>query len=375
MNRIINWQTLPFVAFFGSCVLLLLSLGVLWRAHVVSHRRVAVVCPEKKNVSSTKDAVIDNRSANDETNGASPVGEGDIQCKNVNVDRGDVRIGDVVEHTFQLFNAAQETRHILNVKPGCSCTKVSHFSKEIGPQSEGEVTVVIDTTGMPNLRQSSVLIETDDPKVPRLNPLVACHVLPAVEAAPAQFQFVRDKTSGTFPTTTFELTGLYEGETISLGEIHPSDPMIVVNKLASTEGEPLRIEVTVKPEIAAGITLAHLLIDIEGSLQKSMRLPLSVINGLKLKAEPTQLDLAMGKEAQTVEFTLKTLDGSSLAVKSAKLEGKPLHIVPEQIADGVVRVQINDLMVSHSFSSEHVEVMTDQGEVRLPTSAHPVLKK
>lgn len=127
--------------------------------------------------------------------GAQPVVEGAFRLDERSVNRGKVRMGEPVEHTFRLLNTSNETRHIVKVTPGCGCAKVLRFSKDIAPQAWGEVVVALDTTGSAGIRQSSVLIETDDPNAPRLNPLLTCQVLPAIETSPTQLLLTSEASS------------------------------------------------------------------------------------------------------------------------------------------------------------------------------------
>lgn len=343
MNTTKNWRGLFIVGSLCSGLLFLVSSALLLRTHFVP--RVPV-----------EDAF--------------GVAEAALRCEERTASCGEFRIGQPVQHTFRLFNMSSETRHILKVVPGCSCAKVTHFSKDVAPQSWGEVAVSIDTTGNPGLRQSSLLIITDDAERPKLNLLVSCEVLPAVETRPRQFRFAPDESTAAFPTQTIEVVGLYRDEKIGLGDIQASDPMISVNKHTSKENDPLHFDVTIHEEMPAGITLAHLIIHVEGSAQKSVRFPMTIANELKMKAEPSTLKLAVDKDSlQTAEFTVKTLDNSPLEVNKVELAGTALHVVSQRTAGNAVLVRLEGLKVTHDLDLRHVRVLTNHGELRVPVSA------
>ena len=78
--------------------------------------------------------------------------QGTFQCEEKNADHGEVRVGQPIEHTFRFLNTSSKPRHILKVVPGCGCTKVVTYSKDVAPQARGEVKVAFNITGWPGLR-------------------------------------------------------------------------------------------------------------------------------------------------------------------------------------------------------------------------------
>ena len=118
----------------------------------------------------------------------SGVEEGVFECEEVVTDCGTFRLGEPIRHTIRLFNNSSETRHILQVVPSRGYLKVDSFSKRVAPRSWGEVAVSIDPAGKPGVYQACVLIMTDHPQRPRINPAVSCEVLPADGTAPQRSQ-------------------------------------------------------------------------------------------------------------------------------------------------------------------------------------------
>lgn len=283
------------------------------------------------------------------------------------IERGKVRIGDRVRCTFHLFNRSGETKHVTNVRPGCSCTKVSGFSRDIAPRSWGEVTVDVDTTGKPGTRTSSVLIETDDPKRPRLNPLVSCWVLPAVETKPERLRFVAEGPTGGFRPQTVQVAGLYDGEKVEIGHVVPSDPMVSVSGPTRTEDGHPRFDVAVDKGIAAGTTLAHLTVYIKGSAQEKIWFPVKVTNERRMKSEPAILTLSPVSGApQAAEFTVKVVGDGALEVAKVELPGESPQVVQQRVAANAVTVRLTDLKATNVLNGKHISVLTNHGELRVP---------
>ena len=284
------------------------------------------------------------------------------------VDRGEVRMGPPIGHTFRLLNLTNQTRHIVNVTAGCTCAKVVRFPTDVAPHAWAEVVASLDTTEGEGFRQASVLIETDDTKVPTFVPLVSFRVLPAVETTLKHVACVSRGTSGFLPQS-LDVVGLYPDEKIAIGKIEASDPMVSVTKETVEEHRRFRLTVTVNKDMPAGVTLAYLTIHIEGSAQKQLWLPLTIANVIKMKAEPSALALFLDKDApQTAEFTVKTLDKSPLEVKKVELNGVVLRATSQPAADNAVLVRLEGIKATPDMNLKHVRVMTNQGELRLPVS-------
>jgi hypothetical protein len=295
-----------------------------------------------------------------------------LQIQERAIDHGNVHIGDQARFTFHLFNQSQENIHILNVRAGCSCTKVFDFSHDVAPGSWGQVTVEVDTTGMPGTRSSSVLIETDDQKRPRLNPMVSCWVLPAAGTEPERLRFVPEESTGGFRSQIVKVVGFYNGETIEIGDIFSSDPQFVVAKPAKTKSSRGQFEVTVDKDIPAGATLAHLTINLNGSLQNKIRLPVTVVNELRLKSEPSILNLSSGSGAsQTAEFAVTAFDNGTLIVESVELAGRTMRVASQRMANNAVTVRLDDLRVTNDLNGQHIYVSTNQGKIRVPMVVTP----
>ncbi len=278
-----------------------------------------------------------------------------------------VRIGQKAQCVFHLFNASSDARHIMNVRPGCSCTTVTHFTEYVAPRSWGDVTVEIDTTRKAGHRSSSLLIETDDPLRPRINTMVTCWVLPAVEMRPERLRFIAEGLAGNSRSQTVEVVGLYRDEKIEIEDVVSSDPMISAASADSAKGEALLLNVTVNNNISSGTTVAYMTVGIKGSAQENVRLPVTVTKELTIKAEPAILKLSVSNNTlQTAEFMVRALTGSPLEIGSVALPTRVGRVDQRKRAPDEVLVQLLDLKVTNAINGKHVCVTTNHGELRVP---------
>ncbi len=73
-------------------------------------------------------------------------------------DFGMVPVGDsVIVHTFEISNSGDETLHIQDVKPGCSCTIVD-FPKTLEPGESGELRSEFKTVGKSGVQHKPITI-------------------------------------------------------------------------------------------------------------------------------------------------------------------------------------------------------------------------
>jgi hypothetical protein len=70
--------------------------------------------------------------------------------------------GQVITHTFSVFNQGGDTLKIERVKTTCSCSVVS-FDPALPPGGEGKITVKVDTHGSDGSERWGVTIFTNDP--------------------------------------------------------------------------------------------------------------------------------------------------------------------------------------------------------------------
>ena len=109
--------------------------------------------------------------------------------ENTDYDFGEVRAGEVVEHSFQLTNDGKDILHVLQLRPSCNCTSASVATNTLKP---GESTpIVVQFEMMPNVyvTTTSVVLTTNDPRTPKIVLRATAKNKPKLEIIPEFFDF------------------------------------------------------------------------------------------------------------------------------------------------------------------------------------------
>jgi hypothetical protein len=76
-------------------------------------------------------------------------------------DFGDLKQGDVVEHTFSFKNTGKTPLIIANVQTTCGCTATKWTNQPILPDAEGSITVQFNTSGKQGIQNKVITIKSN----------------------------------------------------------------------------------------------------------------------------------------------------------------------------------------------------------------------
>lgn len=98
-------------------------------------------------------------------------------------DAGTVVRGERVRTVFTVRNEGGGTLRLLEVRPSCGCTIVSH-DPSVAPGAEGKVSLELDTLGFTGAVTKTALLVTDDPASPQVTLAVSMNVISLVDVLP-----------------------------------------------------------------------------------------------------------------------------------------------------------------------------------------------
>jgi len=86
-----------------------------------------------------------------------------MELKEKYFDAKHVKEGQIIEHTFTVFNRGDRPLEIKKVQPGWGCA-VARFDRTIPPGGEGKITLRIKTRGYQGVISKSAKVYTNDPR-------------------------------------------------------------------------------------------------------------------------------------------------------------------------------------------------------------------
>ena len=103
-------------------------------------------------------------------------------------DFGEVWVTPALSHAFEVRNVGTDVLKILEVKPGCGCTKGGNFDREIAPGQVGRIPLTLKTRNMQGFSRS-IRVKTNDPTNPSLKLVLKGQIKRYVTAEPPRIRF------------------------------------------------------------------------------------------------------------------------------------------------------------------------------------------
>lgn len=76
-------------------------------------------------------------------------------------DFGDIKQGDIVEHTFQFKNTGKQPLIIAGVQTTCGCTATKWSNQPIMPDAFGSITVQFNSSGKQGIQNKVVTVKSN----------------------------------------------------------------------------------------------------------------------------------------------------------------------------------------------------------------------
>ncbi len=296
-----------------------------------------------------------------------------LSCDEPHHNYGAVRVGQIVQHTFCVQNNTNETRHILKVVPGCGCTRIVSFSGTIAPQTSGHVVVAVDTDDTPGVRQSSISVATDDLITPSIHLSIACEVRPSVVTSVEMLLFEKKPGENSFPSKSFDVSSLFADESIVVSGDKLGSSVSSADCRVSQPGRKYIVLVSVDGNASSGVTYSYIDLKIDGASQRSLRMPITIVNESFLKADPPYFDIAEDDEedvTHTADFVVKTLDGSPLEIRKVILTGTDYKLSQKQKNDSAVALHFENIKATRALKDQNIDIETNLGPMRIPIQLH-----
>jgi hypothetical protein len=149
-----------------------------------------------------------------------------VQFDSESLDFGNVQSGSPINASFQFKNAGDAELEIVNVHPGCGCTKAEAKKTKLAPGESSTIDAVFNSTGYNGPISKSVSVTTNDPARQSLALLIKATISMGALVKPSTLSFDNLRVNGS-KTFTLTVTPL-DPKTFAITEVVPVGSHITV---------------------------------------------------------------------------------------------------------------------------------------------------
>jgi len=163
---------------------------------------------------------------------------------------GNVREGEVVEHTFAVENRGKALLVIKELTGDCGCTDAVASSKEIAPGKSGEIQTAFRSDGYPGQQIKKVYVDSNDPANPRVELTLTGFVARDLALDPSYIYFdsIAPDAAASRTVSVASLTDT----PFRILSVKPSSPHIHCSKPKASDDKHYEFEVTIGPGLPTG---------------------------------------------------------------------------------------------------------------------------
>lgn len=308
----------------------------------------------------------------------SPKAEGpDIRFSGYSWDFGSLYEGDVADHTFKCRNVGDKELSISKVESSCSCVIVSAYSQTIPAGGEGDIQILLDTSGQLGNLVRSLTITSDDPISPNVQVDISGYVKSAkLLASPSTVGFGKIRRSQSTEQVVYIPNR--KGEEIRVESAKVNSQWLDATLRESTEKDRpgYFISVSVKPGAPLGDIHEKLVITSNHPRQPKAELPISATVTGNIDLDRDTLFFGMvehGKEGEA-KVNISNAGEEPLAIKRVDCPSRLLSFDIETKTNGKEFVLHRKLKNSApaGLIKDVVTIKTnnpDQPEIQIPVMA------
>jgi len=301
---------------------------------------------------------------------------------------GTLTRSDVVEHTFPIRNAGNETLKIHYIETNCICATAYATKYELRPGESAEIIVKLEAYKYPgNNPVKTLLLATNDPDEPAVGLTLIATIVDVARVEPREI-LLPDVPLG--QPTSAEARVIQDGaEDLIIKEIQISSPMISVETLPLTgDQKGYRLDITIGPEMSEGkfeelLTIvtnytnyAHKTRSIGpgGELyQDYKRLQLPIKGAVKgsISITPSSVNFGSASAGEPVRRKIVISSAKPIEIESVTATDPAIHVSYERVEPGN-RYEITvELRPDHTQRqiADNLVIKTKEKELSVPVFA------
>ena len=260
---------------------------------------------------------------------AATVGDttGPLRCEFASVDRGEVRAGTVLSHTFALKNVGATAIRIADIEVGCGCLKPLATIRTVAPGAAAEIRVDVNTIAQPagiNQWKSTIrYVEVGNEAKPsyQLELIQRARIVREILVEPVAVHLSIDgETSHTITIRD------QRDKPLAIAAARCAHPHVKTELTAvgvNAKGERIQqVHVTVRKDCPAGFHSDFVQLLSEDPAYRELRVPLTFLRKApgQITATPEQLTLRLAEGEKAASGLIRLRDPDDKTVVVEKLE-------------------------------------------------------
>lgn len=276
---------------------------------------------------------------------------------------GSVSQGTKVQYDFTIKNDGGSDLLIQRLVPACGCTAASFSSDPITPGSEGKIHIEFDTSGFAGEKLKTIRVYTNDTENPSQLLTISGNIEPDVSVEPASVVF-EEVVRGAPPEEASRevVVKVREGSSAKIIEVKSFSKFVSVKETESTD-RLRRLVVSVDPSAPPGEVRERITVNISGSKNSSLNIPVFAVVKGQIVMRPSQLSFGVIEGTQEIVRTakLENLGKTPIRIQRVDSDNPALQASVKTLEDGKsyqVQVRLDPAKVNRDLRAV-VQVVTD----------------
>jgi len=206
-----------------------------------------------------------------------------IACDDDVYDFGSKRIGQSVSHVFLLRNTGRHELEIINVRPGCSCTKAEYDQKTIKPGSSLPLKLTVSLEDKRGPVEQHIVVESNDPQRKFLLLRIKGMVESEFSLTPKAISFGK-VARGESLTGSVDIDATGSGP-FKLLKVHCDSPLCQIDQETIDEGKSYRISIRTTSSLPAGLWKTSIRLRTDNKTEPRITIPVTA--NVQAVAAPT----------------------------------------------------------------------------------------
>lgn len=254
-----------------------------------------------------------------------------------NYDFGRVDSGEIVKHDFVFTNTGDHLLVVQDVRPGCGCTAVGGWDKQVEPGQTGHISIQFNSSGYSGTVHKTVTVLCNETNRPNVYIGLQGAIWKAFDVSPAYAVFNVMPEQPTNQSLVIKITSNND-QPVTVSDPASTSPVFKTELKTVQEGKAYELVVTVDSSEVSGTTSGQITLKTSSAKMPVVSLPSFIMMQPVLAVNPPEMSIPPGPLKSPAQFTVSIINNGSnsitLSDASINKEGATLQVkdlLPNQV--------------------------------------------